>query len=279
VIISWFFFYSASIGPVAAFDEWLGNWKAPGLDAIELLYFPLLWLSDSLVFEQPLNSYVEIWEDYASGRTTPPMSSFWSFLSLALVPLAATLTAVAFWKDMTKPVEKLTLREQFRFRLKTLLFVIGGVAVLLGCASIIVRWHIAQEREHYGRRAIGTFGGTFSTQSAVNFRETGSPPSWASTTFFNYAAEVDLSVDSWPAAQARESGKTLPSIADDDLQLLTNFVHLRSLDLHGRDVGDEGMKHLKRLRHLRNLNIADTQVSDTAVSELQSALPECQIQR
>jgi hypothetical protein len=116
-------------------------------------------------------------------------------------------------------------------------------------------------------------------QSAVNLRETGIPPSWFSTTFFNFVAEVDLSVDAWPATEARASGKNLPRVTDDDLQLLTNFIHLRSLDLHGRAVTDEGMKYVKRLRHLWKLNIADTQVSDTAVKELQSALPGCHIQR
>lgn len=279
VFISWLFFYSASIGPAVAFEAWLGNWTAPGLDAVELLYFPLLWLSESFVFEQPLDSYVDLWEDYASGRTSLLTSSTWSFLSIALVPLSAIVTAVAFWKDMVEPVEKITLREQFRFRLKTLLLVVGGLAVLLGCASAIVRWHVAQGREHIGRLALGNFGGTFSMQSAVNLRETGSPPSWFSTTFFNFVAEVDLSVDAWPATEARASGKTLPRVTDDDLQLLTNFIHLRSLDLHGQAVTDEGMKYVKRLRHLRKLNIADTQVSDTAVKELQSALPGCHIQR
>jgi hypothetical protein len=277
VSASWLFFYTASVGPAVFFDASLGNWTAPGLDAIELLYFPLLWLSELFLFEQQLNSYVELWEDYASGTTAPLASSTPSLLSLALV--AALLTAVAFWRKMPEPAEILTFREQYRFRLKTLLLTIAVFSVVLGCASIIARWHMVQVREDTGQRALGMFGGTYSLRSAVDSQNSGRPPNWVSYTFFNYVAEVDLSVDAWPMAKARKRGRTLPPLTDEDLQLLSYFAHVRSLDLHGRDVGDDGMKHLKRLHHLRNLNIADTQVSDAGVRELTSALPECRILR
>ena len=116
-------------------------------------------------------------------------------------------------------------------------------------------------------------------RSAVDLAETGSPPGWLSTTIFNRVVEVDLSVDAWPVADARDSGKPLPPVTDEDLELLGGFARLRSLDLHGRPVSDAGIKHLVRLRYLSKLNLTDTQVSDVAVNEIQSVLPECRIER
>ncbi|MEM9660521.1 MAG: hypothetical protein AAF961_19320, partial [Planctomycetota bacterium] len=276
--VSWLLAYVASIGPAVAFDDWLVNWRAPGLDAVELVYFPLVWLCESRVVERLLKSYVDLWEDLASGRPSPSSSHIWRIAAVALLGACAALWYAAFRRDVAGPVEKRPFRERYRFRLRTLLFVVGGATVLFGVGAIVVRWHVAQQGERHAQRALGTFGGTFSMQSAVVLRETGVPANPLWSTFSNYVAEVDLSVDAWPIAAAGRNDRTYAKVTDEALPLLAGFAHLRVLDLHGQDVTDQGVIHLRRLRHLRRLNISGTQLSRAAVEELRSSLPECEVQ-
>lgn len=169
--------------------------------------------------------------------------------------------------------------KRIRFRLRSLLIAIAALAIVVACSSVIVRWRVAQYREHAGQVALSRFGGTYSMESALNTRKTGTAPNWTATTFTNHVAEVDLSIDAWPVQDARVSGKKFAELSDHDLHILGNFVHLQTLDLQGRGMTDESIGYIKRLRHLRKLNITGTQISEAGVSELRSAIPDCHIQR
>jgi hypothetical protein len=70
-----------------------------------------------------------------------------------------------------------------------------------------------------------------------------------------------------------------PDVGDSDLAILQDLPHLQFLYLGKCKVTNAGLEHLKPLIHLQVLGIAATEISDTAVSELQKALPNCEIRR
>jgi hypothetical protein len=90
-------------------------------------------------------------------------------------------------------------------------------------------------------------------------------------------------------------------IDDQTLACIANLPHLRRLDLSWANVGDAGMEHVCRLHKLQELVLQGTDVSDASagiltdlrnlkrlhlyataatkvgVSELQAALPDCDV--
>jgi hypothetical protein len=54
---------------------------------------------------------------------------------------------------------------------------------------------------------------------------------------------------------------------------------LRSLNLAGDKVTDEGLKELAALKQLRKLVLTRTKVTDDGVAALEKALPDCKISR
>ncbi len=59
-----------------------------------------------------------------------------------------------------------------------------------------------------------------------------------------------------------------------DLKGLTRLKHL---ELCGATITDAGLQHLRALTKLEWLDVRDTKVTDVAVSDLQRALPNCEI--
>lgn len=164
-----------------------------------------------------------------------------------------------------------------KFRLRTLLLVVGIVAIVLGFTTAAFRWRQNVRREHDGIVQVTKFGGTVTFASAKTLVATGQPPSWFFRTFRNHVAHVDFSTEAWPRSNRPSAGKNWPSVNDETLRILRAFPDLQSLDLRGSEVTDECVLNLKRLTHLRELDLADTPVTEVGVVDLKSALPNCVI--
>ena len=60
---------------------------------------------------------------------------------------------------------------------------------------------------------------------------------------------------------------------------LGSLPQLKSLNLVGAKISDQGLAQLARLVALEQLQIANTPVSDDAVKRFEAALPGCRIRR
>ncbi len=54
-----------------------------------------------------------------------------------------------------------------------------------------------------------------------------------------------------------------------------DFQNIIEISLSGKGVSDANLAHFKGLTNLQSLNLANTQVSDAGIQELQKALPNC----
>lgn len=61
--------------------------------------------------------------------------------------------------------------------------------------------------------------------------------------------------------------------------MVTRLTLVTDLRLTNKHVTDKGIEHLKGLSQLQVLSLDNTQVTDKGVSELQQALPKCEIRR
>jgi hypothetical protein len=278
-LVSWCLAYIVSLGPAVAFEAWLGNWTAPGVDALELFYAPLIWLHDNAGLSEALGSYVDQWENHVDGRILFAKPSAWVSLSTAFAMFATILVAIAITRGVCRTSETESQTRRLHFSLRSLLLLVTISAIAVGLMRGIGTWHYAQQREHRGRVEISKLGGTYSMNSAIRSQQTGRVPGWIFRTFRNHVAHVDLSQDAWPIAERRAAGQKVSSVVDSDLAVLHWFTRLRSLDLHGSDVGDGGVQSLEKLRHLEELDLADTKMTETGVAKLRSVLPGCRIHR
>lgn len=167
---------------------------------------------------------------------------------------------------------------RIRFSLKKLFLATTIVASVFGLCAVVVRWHLTNQREHDGIIAIGSFGGTYSLESAVRSRRTGKAPNRFWRFLFNRVYHVDLSSDAWPLKE-NPFGQRYPAITDDDLVTLQNFASLRELDLDGANISDRAIEHLQRLAELEHVDITKTNITDEGVKQLRAALPVCKIKR
>ena len=58
---------------------------------------------------------------------------------------------------------------------------------------------------------------------------------------------------------------------------LHQLASLRFLQLTDTEVTDAALEHLERLTNLNHLDLTNTRVTPEGVTELQKALPECEI--
>lgn len=165
---------------------------------------------------------------------------------------------------------------RFRFSLRMLFLATTFVALGLGLCAVVVRWHLANQRDHAGQLAISTFGGVYSMESAVQARREGTMPNWLWRTLFNRVYQVDISCDSWPLKEVPPR-RRFTVISDTSLADLHRFSGLRELDLHGTNISDDGVEYLQTLRDLKLLDISDTRITRDGVEKLREALPTCEI--
>jgi internalin A len=71
----------------------------------------------------------------------------------------------------------------------------------------------------------------------------------------------------------------LTPISDKDLLPLSSIESLRVLSLNSTAITDVGLRHLSGMKGLRSLILFGTQTSQSAVQQLQSELPDCEIVR
>lgn len=68
------------------------------------------------------------------------------------------------------------------------------------------------------------------------------------------------------------------ALTDGALERIGRMERLQVLEIHG-SFTDRGIQHLARLKDLRllNLNLHSTNVSDSAITQLQAELPNCEL--
>lgn len=59
-----------------------------------------------------------------------------------------------------------------------------------------------------------------------------------------------------------------PRVTDDELGILDDMTHLKTLHIQRTQIGDSGLKHFEGLKHLSVLDLGYTQVSDTGLQHL-----------
>ena len=67
------------------------------------------------------------------------------------------------------------------------------------------------------------------------------------------------------------------SLSQSDLEGLARFTSLESLDLSGCKLPDDGLRPLAQLRKLKVLQLHNTAAPESAVIELQEALPGLEV--
>lgn len=88
--------------------------------------------------------------------------------------------------------------------------------------------------------------------------------------------------ESWTPGILSGSGEMSLSgtnISDERLKHLQGLSTLYKLDLSNTAITDAGLEHLKGLTQLREINLRNTRVTDAGVESLQSALPDCVVQK
>ena len=131
-------------------------------------------------------------------------------------------------------------------------------------------WTTAYDPEQ--RRAVHTIkrvGGT------PNYRLSTTTPAWATKLRlagfmdrYHRLVGADLSNADINDTELEKIAKRLAVLADFD-----------GLNLSNATVTDEGIKHLEQLTKLRDVQLANTQVSDSAIEPLKQAIPELTVSR
>jgi hypothetical protein len=162
-----------------------------------------------------------------------------------------------------------------RFSLRSLLLATFSVCACCAVSLLVSRRNADEARATY---EFSKFGATYTLESGLGkavWRE----PSCFFSTFLDDVAVLDLSQDAWTIQDATARGITYQPISDKDLVLLEHFDDLRQLDLGGRPLTDECLKHIRQLSTLERLNIRGTQISEAGYRQLLEALPNCRISR
>ena len=152
-------------------------------------------------------------------------------------------------------MSKLRLKRRwFQFSLRTIFIVMTLLALWLGYIT-----HRARQQKQ-AVEAIEKLGGEVS----YDYEPAG--PAWLrrliGIDYFASVTTVEL--------LGRE-------VTDAGLEHLKRLTSLRRLFLSGTQISGAGLEYLKGLTRLVLLEVDDTEVSDIGVSELQQALPNCDI--
>ena len=141
-----------------------------------------------------------------------------------------------------------------RFRLRTLLIMIGIGCLVLGFAA---------DRGYRQKQAVDAIiarGGRVDYRAGASwFRPW---QKWLGRDFFE-----PVSMVFWAGAP----------IADDDLVCLRALPRLQTLTLTSTSITDAGLQHLEGLRGARLIDLRFTRVSDQGASRLREKLPDAKI--
>ena len=99
----------------------------------------------------------------------------------------------------------------------------------------------------------------------------------ATNEILEYRRHVDLPAARFQIQAADLSGN--PAITNDELQLLAELRHIKTVNLAGTSVTDVGLTNLKSLSSLKEIDLGAMQFDDTTVAAVQRSLPDCNIKR
>ncbi len=158
----------------------------------------------------------------------------------------------------------------------TLGFVVGALVLGLIAAAVwggLAAYNLVQERnqETLATSRLCGFGATFTPEAAVD-------PNHIARRLpgmhvFNHVYKIDLSAKTRASRRQRQTSQ----LTDQDLVDLNELPRLQELDLEDRPITDAALVHLRGLASLRWLNLRGTRLTPRGVSDLQNALPLCQI--
>jgi len=178
--------------------------------------------------------------------------------------------------DVTNPAPE---RPPFQYSLRTLLIVVTLVAIV--CALVSWRVSIVHQRKvavesvrdevqaldgDFNKGLVdGTFyvgleerdvNDTILTDLAAHFRRFPGP-------YLDQSHDLNLHLSGNP-------------ITDAGLSTLAG-LNVTVLDVSGTEISDEGVATITTFKHLRRLNITDTQVTESGLGQIRSALPRCEL--
>lgn len=177
-------------------------------------------------------------------------------------------------KDTSEPLVS-KARGWRRFRLRSLLIAITGMAIWLGWTA-----NVARQRER-AVDAINEAGGTIVFNSGTEKQLSLVRRVWRNLWGDAYAKEVfSINLREKPVSEdivrqaavfSEMTGElilTRTKVRDDDLRHLAQHHHLQYLMLTETSIGDAGIKHISRLSNLQHLNLGGTNITDASAAEL-----------
>ncbi len=103
---------------------------------------------------------------------------------------------------------------------------------------------------------------------------------------FGFSSASDVTDDGLASISKHKDleGLTLQNgrrVTDDGLQHLDRIEEAteRSNLWNCKGITDDGLKHLRDLKQLKSLNLGGTKVTEQGIERLQQALPECKIEK
>ena len=179
-------------------------------------------------------------------------------------------------------------RSWFQYRLKTLFVLV--VVVALPCVWLAWK-RDAKRKERAAKAAIEQLGGYCLYRWKMENAPDPPGPEWLrrllGEDFFTNVDVVALYAEDTDAAMTYV--KEMPhltivtlsesQLTDEGLSNVEGLNGLHHLHLDNTHITDNGLKYLEGLTSLNTLLLAKTQTTDAGVSELQKALPNCEIKR
>ncbi|QDU46026.1 hypothetical protein Mal52_45230 [Symmachiella dynata] len=150
---------------------------------------------------------------------------------------------------------------------------IGIVILVLSSAYTV--WH-SHQIQNTVCLEVSKLGGTFTSASARQRKQTGKSSRRLLRRLSNPVAEIDLSEDTWTRVE-RAATRTYPVVTDADLKILQLTPTLKSLSLGGMPITDASIDTIVSLVQLEELDLQETKISEAGLQRIQDALPECKI--
>jgi len=180
-------------------------------------------------------------------------------------------------------------RYSLQFRLRTL-FVLVAVAAM---PCVWMAWRMETKRkERAAKAAIESLGGYVWYRWHYDSKTVPPGPEWlrgllgddfftdVNWVFLTQSNDGDAAVTYVKEmTQLRILTLSESQLTDEGLSNVEGLNGLQRLHLDNTHITDNGLKYLEGLTSLNTLLLAKTQTTDAGVSELQKALPNCEIKR